>query len=188
MRLTLKDTYRSIFKCIQLFSVAAFLVLSVILSPALIREAHTALPSIGPIGLAHIHSFEQGEPFVEESYCRPGELDFFEEEVCGQITFLAPPVVGQDSPFKLRFVAYENREAVAFESNELYVYLWMKMGGHEHGSAPVELRPTERTGEFLVSNVYFVMKGQWQVRVRMGEDAAKHPEQEEQTYFVSVKK
>lgn len=50
--------------------------------------------------------------------------------------------------------------AIVFED----IYLWMKMGNHEHGTSPVEV---ERTSVRCVnlSNLDFLMPGSWQLRV-----------------------
>ena len=44
--------------------------------------------------------------------------------------------------------------------NKFHVYLWMPDMGH--GSAPVKLKKTA-TGEYEVSNAYFIMPGKWEV-------------------------
>ena len=49
--------------------------------------------------------------------------------------------------------------------NNLTVELWMDMGnGHGHGSAPVKVTPNG-PGKYLVTDAYFVMEGQWLVKV-----------------------
>lgn len=45
----------------------------------------------------------------------------------------------------------------------LKVKLWMNMGGHGHGSSPVELKEVG-PNKFLVSKAYFVMSGGWLVK------------------------
>lgn len=44
------------------------------------------------------------------------------------------------------------------------VDLWMQMGNHGHGSAPVQLTSLSNN-KYKVENAWFVMKGEWQVRV-----------------------
>jgi hypothetical protein len=47
----------------------------------------------------------------------------------------------------------------------LTVALWMDMGGgHGHGSAPVKVTP-KGPGKYLVTDAYFVMGGNWLVKV-----------------------
>ena len=42
--------------------------------------------------------------------------------------------------------------------------LWMDMGGHGHGSAPLKVTPVN-SSVYNVKNAYFVMKGTWLIRV-----------------------
>lgn len=44
------------------------------------------------------------------------------------------------------------------------VDLWMQMGQHGHGSAPLVVK-RKYSQTFDISHAYFVMKGEWQVRV-----------------------
>jgi hypothetical protein len=48
--------------------------------------------------------------------------------------------------------------------SNLKVDLWMQMGNHGHGSSPVKLTQFA-TNKFRVTEAYFVMTGQWLVRV-----------------------
>jgi hypothetical protein len=43
--------------------------------------------------------------------------------------------------------------------------LWMNMGGHGHGSSPVDIAPLAEANHFSVANAWFVMKGTWLVRI-----------------------
>ncbi len=47
---------------------------------------------------------------------------------------------------------------------DVFVDLWMDMGGHGHGSAPTKIARKE-AGVFEVKRVYFPMIGDWQVRI-----------------------
>ena len=42
--------------------------------------------------------------------------------------------------------------------------LWMQMGHHGHGSSPVEISDLGHN-QFAISNAWFVMPGQWLVRI-----------------------
>ncbi|MBC7466327.1 MAG: hypothetical protein H7256_10075 [Bdellovibrio sp.] len=53
----------------------------------------------------------------------------------------------------------------------LKVSLWMNMGGHSHGSAPVEIAAMNETNQFKISNAWFVMSGPWLVQVEFIADA-----------------
>lgn len=49
--------------------------------------------------------------------------------------------------------------------SDLKVSLWMNMGGHSHGSAPVEIAAMDEANHFKISNAWFVMSGPWLVQV-----------------------
>ncbi len=50
------------------------------------------------------------------------------------------------------------------DPQDLKIDLWMSMGGHGHGSAPVKI-VKQNNGVYYVSEAYFVMPGQWQIRI-----------------------
>lgn len=47
--------------------------------------------------------------------------------------------------------------------SDLKVKLWMDMGGHGHGSSPVQINEVG-PNKFLISKAYFVMSGGWLVK------------------------
>lgn len=95
----------------------------------------------------------------------PGcNLWFAQHGICGTIHFLQSPVVNQDSPFQILLTDL-NQEPV--DHPPVFVDLWMNMGGHGHGSAPVTTTKIQ-DGIYRADNVYFVMKGLWQIRVTIG--------------------
>ncbi|MFP5520210.1 MAG: FixH family protein [Bdellovibrionia bacterium] len=90
----------------------------------------------------------------------------FSHRVCALISFPAAPQVNVDSPFQLSFTDTEGNPV---EPQGLFVDLWMDMGHHSHGSAPVKIEQ-KSPYEFVVSNVYFVMRGLWAIRVTLADD------------------
>lgn len=72
-----------------------------------------------------------------------------------------------NSPFSTKG---EGRFILSLKTNNevplelLKVDLWMQMGNHGHGSAPLKVNQLA-PGEFDVTNAYFVMKGKWLIRV-----------------------
>jgi hypothetical protein len=62
----------------------------------------------------------------------------------------------------------EGRFNLALKGNDeaklVKVDLWMQMGHHGHGSSPLKVTPIA-PGKFDVTKAYFVMKGNWQIRV-----------------------
>ena len=92
------------------------------------------------------------------------DLWFSHHEICGRIYFLNTPKVNQDSPFQLVFTDKNNQ---LIDHPPVFSDLWMNMGHHGHGSAPITTNKLT-TGIYRTENVYFVMKGKWQVRVTLG--------------------
>jgi hypothetical protein len=94
------------------------------------------------------------------------ECDFFVGQYCATVKFISGPNRSESSDFELRFYRdYTTGRRQVFPRQELFIYLWMKMAnGHEHGSDKVKI--INKKTYFLVQNVWFLMKGPWQVHVQ----------------------
>lgn len=93
------------------------------------------------------------------------DLWFAAHTICAKINFLAPPKANVNSPFEILFL---DKDGQPTTHDPVFVDLWMNMGGHGgHGSAPVKLSYVGE-GLYSVDNVYFVMKGPWQIRATIG--------------------
>jgi hypothetical protein len=94
-------------------------------------------------------------------------ISFNSIAACGQLTFNQNPTTENDSPFTLRIWSKTAGTAAGPyfdpESVDLNVVLWMPV--MNHGSAKVVLNHSA-AGVYDVSNVYFVMSGEWEVRVQ----------------------
>lgn len=91
--------------------------------------------------------------------------DFFigPQKTCGKIQFLAGPSAKTESKFQLTV------EAAEFKALE--VLPWMDHGhGGGHGTDEVAVERLE-DGSFLVSDVYFTMKGKWELRMKFTDDS-----------------
>lgn len=92
------------------------------------------------------------------------------------IVFNNKPEVGIDSTFKLKFWdSYQTNFLGPYQKLEekLCVFLWMIMpDGSQHGSSPLsmELISTEEDKYYQFKDVYFLMNGHWQVRIRTVEN------------------
>lgn len=97
---------------------------------------------------------------------KPEGCDFWftQHNVCGRITFVQNPVVNQDSPFQIIF---SDESLNPVDPTPVFVDLWMNMGGHGHGSAPVKTTKLQE-GVYRIDNVYFVMGGMWEIRATIG--------------------
>jgi hypothetical protein len=58
-----------------------------------------------------------------------------------------------------------------FSLQDLKVDLWMNMGRHGHGSSPLKI-VKKSDHEFFISKAWFVMRGEWLIRIRVQQEAA----------------
>jgi nitrogen fixation protein FixH len=83
----------------------------------------------------------------------------YTSDICIEITFVNTPNTTDEGEFNL-MISSPNNEMV----QNVKVDLWMQMGSHGHGSAPVQLKSLSNNN-YKVENAWFVMKGEWQIRV-----------------------
>lgn len=74
---------------------------------------------------------------------------------CATLTWQNPPSSTGSSPFTLQF---QN----PLTTEQLSVVLWMPSMGH--GSAPVTISTSDQQ-TFQITDVYFIMPGDWEVRI-----------------------
>lgn len=99
---------------------------------------------------------------VSSTASKKCELKFQQAQTCVSIEFLKPPGRKGDAKFKLNFTDLSGK--VKSLKAPPKVHLWMIMkNGHEHGAEKLKI---EKKGKYyLLSNVWFLMLGQWQVHV-----------------------
>jgi hypothetical protein len=92
-------------------------------------------------------------------------LKFINSQLCSSIQWTMGPQSPDESELILKFwdekTASENGPYVD-PANTLSVILWMPSMGH--GSSPVKIDKIE-TGVYRVHRVYFIMPGDWEVRI-----------------------
>lgn len=107
------------------------------------------------LALAHEHSV---------SVCSATRAD-----VCAHLGFEKPLNSSAEGKFMAHVMTPANQDIQDFKLD-----LFMDMGGgHGHGSAPVELKALGKN-RFAVSNAWFVMQGEWLVRLDFEFDQAHH--------------
>lgn len=74
---------------------------------------------------------------------------------CATLTWQTQPSSSGSSPFTLQF-------QTPLTTEQLSVVLWMPSMGH--GSAPVTISSSDQQ-TFSVTDVYFIMPGDWEVRI-----------------------
>lgn len=81
-----------------------------------------------------------------------------DKTVCAHLMFPKVPNSSEESQFITHFLVKGQMTL-----SEVDVVLWMDDMGH--GSSPVHLETSDNI-HFMVSQAYFIMPGQWQVKVR----------------------
>jgi hypothetical protein len=94
-------------------------------------------------------------------------ISFKKLGVCGAIAWTVGPRSHNSSAFT--FSALNKNGSAALPAGELEVELWMPAMGH--GSAPVNV-VEKAPGVFEVTNVQFLMNGEWEIRLRWKKNGA----------------
>ena len=99
-------------------------------------------------------------------------LEFTKVDLCASISWTQGPQTPQQSEFILHIWNKKNANVngpYQDPTQNLSVVLWMPSMGH--GSAPVKIEKLQ-DGVFRVSNVYFIMAGDWEIRVFLKDSAS----------------
>lgn len=116
------------------------------------------LLSMGSFSFAQNHSHGYNHDFHTEEVCH-----HVQRSLCIHLGFEEAPEVEKESQFTVHIVGPQNTIS---QIRGAKVDLWMDMGGHGHGSAPVKVQRL-KVDHFFVTEAFFVMKGEWQVRVQV---------------------
>jgi hypothetical protein len=107
-------------------------------------------------------AFAHGGGFSTKEYCSK-ELP----KICAHAHFTEYPETSEES----QFIVHVEGEDESKIYNKINVELWMDMGeGHGHGSAPVEIAPDEEENHFDITNAWFPMMGEWQIKITVLEE------------------
>ncbi|MGE5085302.1 MAG: FixH family protein [Bacillota bacterium] len=79
--------------------------------------------------------------------------------ICAQLQYLTDINASNEGKFQVVVTTPQQESVQNFKLD-----LWMQMGHHGHGSSPVEIAEVG-PNQFTISNAWFVMPGQWNVRV-----------------------
>ncbi len=93
-------------------------------------------------------------------------LDFDSEGLCGELAWISPPTDQVGGVLSLKFWSQaEGSRSGPYIAprGQVSVFLWMPE--HGHGSSPVQV--TGDGGEYEVSEVYFIMPGNWDIHVQI---------------------
>lgn len=127
------------------------------------------------LSFANAHSMDRGSghgghhdhdqnPITYDPSC---PIHFAHQNICADIHFLQAPKVGRSSDFHVVFYSLNaDGSKTTVRAENVMVDLWMNMGSHGHGAPPLtHHQHSEST--WLLTDVYFVMAGKWQIRVHL---------------------
>ena len=84
--------------------------------------------------------------------------------LCVDITWEVQPTDDVQGAFLLKFYSANTPEVAQDPQAKVAVVLWMPAMGH--GSSPVTVTPVS-PGVYRATNVYFVMPGAWEIRIKL---------------------
>lgn len=128
---------------------------------------------------ANAHDGHQHPPLA-------GHLSYKQNTLHIHASFPTEPVVNQEALLVLEAKDAKTHQPVDLQDS-IEVTLWMTAMGH--GSAPTQVERAVDSngniipGSFNVRNVYFIMGGEWEVRVTLTDDQGK---QETQSFNVNL--
>jgi hypothetical protein len=92
------------------------------------------------------------------------DIDLKDSKMCASFSWDILPADDKDGSFVLEFHGDHDASQVVDLIVDLGVVLWMP--GMGHGSKPVEITHLGN-GQYRVSNVFFVMHGDWEIQVQL---------------------
>lgn len=109
-----------------------------------------------------------GTTFLFRAAALACDIKFEKIGACANLEFSTAPSVNKNAPFLVSFQNDDNTKTILPKYN-IEVLLWMPSMGH--GSKPTAVTRFENSGVLYVSNVYFIMKGEWEIQIKMRETA-----------------
>ena len=110
-------------------------------------------------------NYQDAKPLANES--KPGTaacpLFFKTQDICANYDWIAKPTEDDMGKFTLKFWNRADSAPVN-PALTVKVILWMPDMGH--GSSPIKLT-NQAAGEYLAENVFFSMRGEWQIRFQL---------------------
>jgi hypothetical protein len=86
------------------------------------------------------------------------------ENLCAKVQFKNGISRKVDSKFEINFLDLNGKEIVLVKPPEIKLWMVMK-SGHGHGSE--KLKITKGNNNYLVENAWFLMVGEWQIKLEL---------------------
>lgn len=111
------------------------------------------------LNLNAVFAYEAGDQTTEPNHsatiCSLKQIT-----TCAHLMYLTPIDSSNEGQFIVHVTTVDGSIAT-----ELKADLWMQMGSHGHGSAPLNITTLNEPNHFKVTNAWFVMPGTWLVRL-----------------------
>lgn len=125
------------------------------------------------VTFANAHSMDHGHGGHHDhnnntvAYDPSCPIRFAQQNVCADVHFIQAPKAGVSSDFHVVFYSLNtDGSKTTVRAENVMVDLWMNMGSHGHGAPPLtHHQHSEST--WMLTDVYFVMAGKWQIRVHL---------------------
>ena len=88
------------------------------------------------------------------------------QNICAVIKFKNGVSRKNDSPFEIKFETKDKKLIKIEKRPEMKLWMVMK-SGHGHGSDELEIIPQKNGASYFVKNVWFMMLGQWQLKINL---------------------
>lgn len=103
-------------------------------------------------------------PDIKPPVC---ELFLTQKRLCVDFNWKQKPQGEQLGIAELKFYVQETPQTTVDPQLNVAVVLWMP--SMSHGSTPVEVTKI-KAGEYEASNIYFIMPGEWEIRIQLKQD------------------
>jgi len=113
------------------------------------------------------------DSFVQEN--NDCKLKFKSEDLCISLTWLKGPLVGEPSSFEIKFWKDEKTKTLSSPTNRIIVEPFMPSMGHGT-SKPGKIKKIKK-GLYRVTKIGLTMKGTWDIRLKLIDNAGKIIEQ-----------
>ena len=126
--------------------------------------AMTALAAT--VACAHPNYQEEVAPLNDHKPASTCALSYA-NGLCVDITWEVQPTEDAAGSFLLKFYSANTPEVAMDPQSKVSVVLWMPAMGH--GSSPVTVTQVSQ-GVYRATNVFFVMPGAWEIRIKLKND------------------
>lgn len=109
-------------------------------------------------------NYQDIKDFTHNKHQGACNMYYSQSQLCADMAWLKTPTEQEQGSFDLKFYSKESLDQLISPNFDVFVLLWMP--GMGHGSSPVTVSKLSE-GHYRVSNVFFVMKGEWEIHIQI---------------------